>query len=164
MCLVSQPRLSQDLSILTSTDDSYNSIIWAAAETAMCVVATSIPVLRVFFKQAINSATDRYNSSGRSKSRNTNPSKHVCSNCGAGGSASTQKSANVRQSSKKTLDSNLTESFSGESMKSVIGKREKNYVELDDLLVDEETGRVTNATPESFPAVPEQRHEPNWHV
>jgi hypothetical protein len=129
----------------------------------MCVVATSIPVLRVFFKQAFNSATERYNSSGRSKSRNTDPSKHVCSNCGAGGSANT-KSVTSKVSSKKTLDSNLTESFSGESMKSVIGKREKNYVELDDLLVDDETGRVTTATPESFPAVPEQRHEPNWHV
>jgi hypothetical protein len=70
----------------------------------------------------------------------------------------------LRQSRKKTLDSNLTESFSGESVKEVFGKGSKNYVELDDLLVDEEIGRVATATPESFPAVPEQSHEPIWHV
>jgi hypothetical protein len=79
----------------------------------MTIVATSIPVLRVFFKQAVNSAIETYhNSSSRSKSRNN---------------------------------------YSGGSFSDVIGKGGKSYLELEDLVIDEETGRVTALTPEPLP-------------
>jgi hypothetical protein len=48
-------------------------------------------------------------------------------------------------------------------MQEVFGKGSKNYLELDDLVVDEETGRVTAASPESLTRAP-KRHEPSWHL
>jgi hypothetical protein len=135
---------------LTRTDDSYNSIIWAAAESSMAIVATSIPVMRVFFKQAINSALSDYNASNRSKSQAT-PSN----------SAGTQNTISSGKPNKRTTEK--SDRFSRESMKEVFGRGSRNYVELDDLAVDEATGRVTVATPESLVRTPE-RHEPSWHV
>ena len=66
------------------------------------------------------------------------------------------------QSSKKTPDI----SISGESVKEVFGRgsrRSEHYVELDDLTVDEETGRVTASSPESLQDHAERR-VPNWPV
>jgi hypothetical protein len=118
----------------------------------MTIVATSIPVLRVVFKQVVNSAMEGYNSSGPSRASKprTNP---PTTTSWRGRRGSTQ------QSSKKTVDI----SISGDSLKDVFGKSSQNYVELDDLVVDHETGRVTASTPDSLPGVPE-RHEPNWPV
>lgn len=68
----------------------------------------------------------------------------------------------IRQSSKKTPEI----SVSGESVKEVFGRgshRSEHYVELDDLAVDEETGRVTASSPESLTDHAE-RHVPNWPV
>lgn len=53
----------------------------------------------------------------------------------------------------------------GESVEEVFGRGSngsQNYIELDDLAVDE-TGRVTASSPESLPDHAE-RHVPNWPV
>ena len=117
----------------------------------MAIVATSIPVLRVVFKKAFNSAIEGYTGQSKSKSR-SNPSN----------AASSGNRMSTRQSSKKTPDI----SISGESVKEVFGRgsrRSEHYVELDDLTVDEETGRVTASSPESLQDHAERR-VPNWPV
>jgi cation transport regulator ChaB len=104
----------------------------------MTIVATSIPVLRVFFKQAVNSAIETYhNSSSRSKSRN-NPS-----------SAPSTANVSLQRSSKRRTGT--ANNYSGGSFSDVIGKGGKSYLELEDLVIDEETGRVTALTPEALP-------------
>jgi hypothetical protein len=135
-------------SLLTFIDESYKSIIWAVAECSMAVVATSIPVLRVVFKQAFNSAVAGYTAKSKASTSRTNPSN----------AASSQNRRNTRKFS-KTLDV----SVSGESVKEVFGRGSQNYVELDDLVVDEETGRVTASSADSLPDSSE-RHVPNWPV
>ncbi|CAN9376520.1 unnamed protein product [Alternaria alternata] len=64
----------QDLSY-----DAYNSVIWSVAEASMTMVATSIPVLRVFVRRVTNSAMEnfRYNVAHGKSSRtggSSNPS------------------------------------------------------------------------------------------
>jgi hypothetical protein len=66
-----------------------------------------------------------------------------------------------RESSKRTTD--LSENLGGEALKDVFKRGSKSYVELDDLVVDEKTGRVTASTPESLGDVPEH-HVPDWPV
>jgi cation transport regulator ChaB len=101
----------------------------------MTIVATSIPVLRVFFKQAVNSAIETYqNSSSRSKSRN-----HTTS-------APSTANVSLQRSSKRRADN-----YSAGSFSDVLGKGGKNYLELEDLVVDEETGRVTALSPAPVP-------------
>jgi hypothetical protein len=139
-------------SMLTFTDESYKSIIWAVAECAMAIVATSIPVLRVVFKQAFNSAIDGYTGGTKASRSRTNPSN----------AASSQNRASTRQLSKKTPNVSINGEC-GESVKEVFGRGSENYVELDDLVVDEETGRVTASSPDSLPDHSE-RHVPNWPV
>jgi hypothetical protein len=69
----------------------------------------------------------------------------------------------TRQSSKKTPDITVSGEC-GDSVKEVFGRGSQgNYVQLDDLAVDEETGRITASSPESLPDHAE-RHVPNWHV
>jgi hypothetical protein len=116
----------------------------------MAVVATSIPVLRVIFKQAFNSAVEGYNSSGRSKgTKSKNPSTI----------GSSRDRAAARQSSKKTTDTSASE----ETVKDVFG-RPRDYIELDDIAVEEESkGGGTASITESLPDAPE-RHAPNWPV
>jgi hypothetical protein len=113
----------------------------------MAIVATSIPVLRVVFKQALNSAIDGYTGHSKASKSRSNPSN----------AASSQNRMSTRRFSKKSPDV----SISGESGKEVFGSQ--NYVELDDLVVDEETGRVTASSPDSLPDASE-RHVPNWPV
>ncbi|KAG9187520.1 hypothetical protein G6011_05391 [Alternaria panax] len=136
---------TQDLSY-----EAYNSVIWSTAETAMTIVATSIPILRVFFKQAVNEAMSNYhNSSSRSKTKSTasgstpsNPSNN----------ASSLAHDNIRRLSKKTTQT--TGHTSTESLfkdDDVYQGRKDGYIELDDLVVDEKTGRVTALTPDSLP-------------
>jgi cation transport regulator ChaB len=96
----------------------------------MTIVATSIPVLRVVFKQAFNSAITGY--TGQSKSR-SNPSNNT----------SLADRMGSRQISRKT-----EMLVSGEFSKDVFGKQQ--YVEMDDLEVDEH-GRVTSSSPEAWP-------------
>jgi hypothetical protein len=143
-------------SLLTGTDESYNAIIWAVAECSMAIVATSIPVLRVVLKHAVNSALEGYTGSSRSKSRSKSrsyPSK----------ATSSGNRMSTRQSSKKTPDITVSGEC-GDSVKEVFGRGSQgNYVELDDLAVDEETGRVTASSPESLPDHAE-RHVPEWKV
>jgi hypothetical protein len=136
-------------SLLTFTDESYKSIIWAVAECAMTIVATSIPVLRVVFKQALNSAIAGYTGQSKASKSRSNPSN----------TASLQNRMSTRQLSKKTPDI----SVSGESMKDVFGGGSQHYVELDDLVVDEATGRITSSSPDARPDSSE-RHVPNWPV
>jgi hypothetical protein len=114
----------------------------------MTIVATSIPVLRVVFKQAFDSAVAGYTAQSKASTSRTNPSN----------AASSQNRMSTRKFS-KTLDV----SVSGESAKEVFGRGSQNYVELDDLVVDEETGRVTASPPDSLPDSSE-RHVPNWPV
>lgn len=145
-------------SLLTATDESYKSIIWAVAECSMAIIATSIPVLRVVFKNALNSAIEGYTGSSGCKSRSK--SRSYPSN-----PASLGNRMSTRQSSKKTPEITISGGC-GESTEDVFGRGSngsKNYVELDDLAVDEETGRVTASSPESLPDHTE-RHVPNWPV
>jgi len=144
---------------LTTQDvsyESYNAIIWAVAECSMAIVATSIPVLRVVLKHAVNSALEGYTGSSRTKSRTKSrsyPSK----------ATSSGNPMSTRQSSKKTPDITVSGEC-GDSVKEVFGRGSQgNYVQLDDLAVDEETGRITASSPESLPDHAE-RHVPNWHV
>jgi hypothetical protein len=63
----------------------------------------------------------------------------------------------VFQASRQLSDRKLPQlvrpkqSLSKESLVDVLGGRSKGYVELEDLVVDENTGRVTALTPESVP-------------
>jgi hypothetical protein len=125
--------------LLTRVVDAYNHVIWSVADTAMTIVATSIPVLRVFFKQAVNSAIENYHNSSDQSKANTSPSNPV----------NTIGQVSLRRSSKRTT--NTADSLSKESLVDVLGGRSKGYVELEDLVVDENTGRVTALTPESVP-------------
>lgn len=52
-------------------DDATKSVIWSAAESAMTIVATSIPVLRAFINKKIGSAISYIRSSSN---RSTNAS------------------------------------------------------------------------------------------
>ncbi|KAL6152004.1 hypothetical protein ACJBU6_08895 [Exserohilum turcicum] len=71
----------------------------------------------------------------------------------------------TRQSSRKTPEMTASGEC-GESVEEVFGRRSnesENYVEMDDLAVDEETGRVTTSSPEPLPDHA-KRHVPNWPV
>ncbi|KAG9196974.1 hypothetical protein G6514_002716 [Epicoccum nigrum] len=123
-----QKLTAQDVSF-----ESYKAIIWAVAECSMCIVATSIPVLRVVFKQAINSAFTGYTGQSKSSKSRSNPSNP----------ASLANRMSSRQISKKTEIL-----VSGESTKDVFGSQ--HYVEMDDLEIDEH-GRVTSSSPDARP-------------
>jgi hypothetical protein len=100
----------------------------------MTIVATSIPVLRVFFKQAVNSVIETYsNSATRSKMRTTPSSP-----------ADTLAQMSLKRSSKKPRT--ISKSFGGDSSVDVLSRGSQNYVKLDDLLVHEKTGRFTAAS------------------
>jgi hypothetical protein len=135
--------------LLTSIDESYKSIIWAVAECAMTIVAISIPVLRVVFQQAFNSAMTGYTGHSKASKSRTNPSN----------TASLPNRLSTRQFSKKTPDI----SVSGGSGKEVFGGGSQHYVELDDLVVDEQTKRVTSSLSDTRPDSSE-RHVPNSAV
>jgi hypothetical protein len=97
----------------------------------------------------VNSAIETYqNSSSGSKSR-TDPSNP----------SSTLAHASVRRSDKNTIGT--TDNMSKESLVDVSGRRSSSNLELDDLVVDENTGRVTAATPDSLRDMPE-RHMSFW--
>ncbi|KAF3032715.1 hypothetical protein E8E12_002246 [Didymella heteroderae] len=138
----------QKLTVQDVSFESYKAIIWAVAECAMTIVATSIPVLRVVFKQAFNSAIAGYTGQSKASKSRTNPSN----------AASLQNRMSTRQFSKKTPDI----SVSGESTKDVFGSGSQHYVELDDMVVDDQ-GRVTSSSPDARPDSSE-RHVPNWPV
>lgn len=133
---------------LTVAVESYNAIIWAVAECAMTIVATSIPVLRVVFTRALTSAVAGYTGHSKGSKSRTNPSN----------SATLQNRKSTLQFSKKTPDI----SVSGDSAKEVFGGGSQHYVELDDLAVDEQ-GRVTSSSPDARPDSSEH-HTPNWRV
>ncbi|KAL1801319.1 hypothetical protein ACET3X_001661 [Alternaria dauci] len=137
---------TQDLSY-----EAYNSVIWSTAESAMTIVATSIPILRVFFKQAVNEAMSNYHNSwsrSRSKSHASGSTPSNPSN-----NASSLARDNIRRLSKKT--SRITGNTSTDSLfrddDTVKPGPKEGSIELNDLVVDEKTGRVTASTPESLP-------------
>lgn len=134
--------------LLTWTVESYNAIIWAVAECAMTIVATSIPVLRVVLTQAFNSAVAGYTGQSNTSKTRTNPSNI----------ASIHNRLSTRQFSKKTPDI----SISGDSAKEVFGGGSQHYVELDDLAVDDQ-GRVISSPPDARPDSSE-RHVPNYPI
>jgi hypothetical protein len=111
----------------------------------MTIVAMSIPVLRVFFRQAISNYSTP---SKRTKSatNGSTPKGSAIGNLTAGSG---------RRSSK--LPSSIVDNFSSDSRADVFGRGANDYMELDDLVVDEKTGRVTCATPDSVPDGPVQR-------
>ncbi|ENI00973.1 hypothetical protein COCC4DRAFT_65104 [Bipolaris maydis ATCC 48331] len=148
----------EKLTVQDVSYESYKSIIWAVAECSMAIVATSIPVLRVVFKHALNSAIEGYTSSSRSKSRSKSrsyPSYAV----------SLKNQMSTRQSSKKTPEITVSGEC-GESLEEVFrhgSNGSQNYLELGDLAVDEQTGRITASFPESVSDHAE-RHVPNYSV
>jgi hypothetical protein len=117
----------------------------------MTIVATSIPVLRVFFKHAVNSVIETYqNSSGRNRTRNNTSN-----------TASTVAQVSLRSSSKLSMGTNsVAEKGSKESIMDS-RRRSKGYLGLDDLVVDEHTGCVIVATPESV-SDPTEQKVPQW--
>lgn len=135
-------------SLLTFAVESYKAIIWAVAECSMTIVATSIPVLRVVFTQALSSAIAGYSDQGKTSKSRTNPSN----------AASIQNRMSTLQFSKKTPDI----SVSGDSAKDAFGGGSQHYVELDDVVVDDQ-GRVISSSPDARPDSSE-RHVPNWPV
>ncbi|KAL5120372.1 hypothetical protein ACEQ8H_001662 [Pleosporales sp. CAS-2024a] len=129
-------------------DDAYHTVIWTVAETSMTIIATSIPVLRVVFKHAVHSAIDGYNRStdGGTKSR-THP---IDTESGA--------LAHIPRMSKRPMGM-IVKDCSKESL--VDGTRKfshlEDYLEMEDIVVDERTGRVTAVTPESIQDPTEQK-------
>ncbi|KAH5059800.1 hypothetical protein HBI73_208890 [Parastagonospora nodorum] len=142
--------------LLTKQDlsyDAYNTVLWSFAETAMTIVATSIPVLRVFLKQAVTSVIESYNnSSGRSGNSRINPEN----------TASTFADVSKRRMSKRRTDTNLTgfTNISKESLVETDRSTSKGYLELDDLTASESIRRVPTATPESMN--PTEQHVSQW--
>ena len=150
--------------LLTEVDEAYNSIIWSAAESAMTIVATSIPILRVFFKQRIQEVlTSYHNSSSRSKSR-TNASGSNPTNPSHNGSALTRESQrHSRRNTTYRLEHSSTDSLVVDLER---GSKE-GHIELDDLVVDEKTGRVATLnvdSPESISGstLPLKMHDEQW--
>jgi hypothetical protein len=147
---------------LTEPDEAYNSVIWSTADTAMTIVATSIPVLRVFFKQAVNTAVSNYhNSSSRSRSKyiasrsiQSNPSNN------AGSRAHDISGRRLNKNTARTLKNTSTDSLVADLES---GTR-RGHIELDDLVVDEKTGRVTARTPNAIPDSMSctHSHEQDW--
>lgn len=130
---------------LTFLDDAVASVLWSMAETAMTIVATSIPVLRVFFKRAVNTARDYYSTSDRTKKTNQ------------GNAASMLAHGSGMRTIRKTT--HVDQSFSSNnSMADVLRRGSKTYVELDDLAVGEKTSRVTASIPESVPESTDQKY------
>lgn len=115
----------------------------------MTVIATSMPVLRAFFQNAVNSAIEAYgNSSSRDKSR-SEPSR----------AASTNAGVILWQPGKNTADS--VETCSREFLGDRVGRGSKGYLELEELVVDENTGRITVAAPELVSNATEHK-APKW--
>ncbi|KAH6865728.1 hypothetical protein BKA58DRAFT_226345 [Alternaria rosae] len=135
---------TQDLSY-----QAYNSVIWSTADTAMTVVATSIPVLRVFFKQAVNTAISHYhNSTSRSnKSKSTGTGSTPSNPSNNASTLANHSARRLNKNTSRTLENTSTDSLVDDLER---GPKEE-YIELDDVIVDEKTGRVTAATPDSLP-------------
>lgn len=101
----------------------------------------SIPILRVFFKQAI---THYQTNSRQTKSATAStPTSSALANL------------SLRRSIK--MPTSIADNFSSDSRADVFGRHTSSYLELDDLAVDEKTGRVSCKTPESVPDGPEQQ-------
>ncbi|EMD58598.1 hypothetical protein COCSADRAFT_103379 [Bipolaris sorokiniana ND90Pr] len=146
--------------LLTKLDLSYdatNTVIWSSAESSMAIVATSIPVLRVFFRQAVTSVINSYQNSSRERRFKSQASNLSGMNSTAHASKlgsknikieATGSSSNKRRSN--MFNSDGTTNVSQESLVDADGKRQEAYVEMDNLVVDEVTGRVTLASPASM--------------
>lgn len=115
----------------------------------MTIVATSIPVLRVVFKQALNSAIAGY--AGRSKASR---SRTTPSNTGT-----LQDRVSNLQFGKKTPEI----STSGDSVKDMLARGSQHDLEMDDMVVDKQTRRVTSPSPDGRPDSSEHQ-VPSWSV
>lgn len=103
----------------------------------MTIVATSMPVLRAFVLRVVASAIDTYNNSSREQSRNR-----------LSKAPTTGADVSFRQSN----DQNKRTANSVE----MLNRGPERYLELEDLVVDETTGRVTAALPDTITDHPEQ--------
>lgn len=123
------------IELLTTQDlsyDAYNSVIWSAAETALTIFATSMPVLRVFFKQAVNSAIETIrNPSSRNKSRDAPLNTQ-----------STGMKSSLPQSSSRT--NGTIDTIIRDSEEAPLARVSKDCLEMGEIVVDEKTGRVTS--------------------
>lgn len=107
----------------------------------MTIVATSMPVLRVVVTKAVNSAIFTYqNSSSRSRNQ-----------------------SRMEKSTAKSTGAEISLRPSSKNLDNRVGQDSKGYLELDemDLVVDERTGRITAATPDSVADVVE-RKKADW--
>lgn len=152
---------------LTYADDATKSVIWSSAEAAMAIVATSIPVLRVFFKHAVNTAMASYQNSSRERKMRTNGSNPT----GAGESLDASRLGSKHLKGDSMLVStnkrrSTTENVSQESLVDVSGKSQEAYLEMDNLIVDPVTGRVTLVHPGSTSPSPDdsKHHRPHLPV
>jgi hypothetical protein len=109
----------------------------------MTIVATSMPVLRVFFKQAVNTAISNYhNSSSHRKSKST-----------ASNPGSTVPRDHARRASKTGTHGEQQTSSTESLMEDLERGHKREEIELEELVVDEKTGRVTAKMPNSMPNV-----------
>jgi hypothetical protein len=121
----------------------------------MTIVATSIPVLRVFFRQAVNSAISTYQNSSREgryrSNASTNQANASNSTTSKLGHKKNLKSltndATLASSSKRRSNAVITGDASQESLVDPYDKAQEAY-NMDNLVVDEETGRVTMVIPD----------------
>jgi hypothetical protein len=104
----------------------------------LTIVATSMPVLRVFVQRAVTSAIDTYSNSSREKSR-----FQLSKSATTGADISFQQPSNSNNKTTNSVE--------------MLSRSSKGYLELEGLVVDEITGRVTAATPETITDHPEQK-------
>ncbi|RAR02644.1 hypothetical protein DDE83_008520 [Stemphylium lycopersici] len=167
-------------------DDAYNSVIWSVAEAAMTMVATSIPVLRVFVRRASNTAMEnfRYNVAHGKSSRSGGSSYPSGHSKGSHGSSQYSKRSTCSKCShcsragvmlppvslgRSRLMSTL-DNFSEESLVEANGRvggsssrAPKHCIEMKDIVVDEQIGRVSATTPESLVSAEYARAAtPSW--
>lgn len=74
MCAIIKGLYLKQLAAQDFSYDGKDVTIWTAVETATAIIAASIPVLRVFFKEV---ASNNYYSSSRSRSHNHRSAKPI---------------------------------------------------------------------------------------
>jgi hypothetical protein len=97
-----------------------------------------MPVLRVFVQRAVTSAIDTYSNSSREKSR-----FQFSESATTGADVSFQQPSNSTNKATNSVE--------------MLSRSSKGYLELEELVVDETTGRVTAATPDTITDHPEQQ-------
>lgn len=169
ICLVKPPQfLVPRIWLLTKADDTYKSLIWSVAESSMTMVATSIPVLRVFFQRTIKSVTGQSSQYNSSNQYSQSCSRKGCSNFAKSSSGLSSKCLDCSRTPRPSNSgsAHLTKTgavdcISEEELMAENESRRERNIEMDNLVIEDGRGRASARTPESFPS-PEgnQKMEP----